>query len=166
MGGVYARAAQLQRIRNAGLNMNRRENVRSLLLGSAIFPAVLNDLLTLGRVRRPVLGVYTLAIGPDIADQLGLPADYGLLVQRVLPGGAAERAGLRGGTERAYLGNTPIMVGGDLIIAIDGQDVQDQQQLEQVMNNHRAGDTVRITIYRGKRRMDLNLTLGEAREQV
>jgi S1-C subfamily serine protease len=73
---------------------------------------------------------------------------------------------LRGGTERAYLGNTPIMVGGDLIIAIDGQDVQDQQQLEQVMNNHRAGDTVRITVYRGKRRMDLNLTLGEAREQV
>ena len=128
--------------------------------------AVLNDLLTLGRVRRPVLGVYTLAIGPDIADQLGLPADYGLLVQRVLPGGAAKRAGLRGGTERVYLGNTPIMVGGDLIIAIDGQDVQDQQQLEQVMNNHRAGDTVRITIYRGKRRMDLNLTLGEAREQV
>ena len=128
--------------------------------------AVLNDLLTLGRVRRPVLGVFTLAIGPDIADQLGLPADYGLLVQRVLPGGAAERAGLRGGTERAYLGNTPIMVGGDLIVAIDGEDVQDQQQLEQVMNNHRAGDTVRITIYRGKRKIDLNITLGEAREQV
>ena len=128
--------------------------------------AVLNDLLTLGRVRRPVLGVITLAIGPDIADQLGLPSDYGLLVQRVISGGAAERAGLKGGTERAYLGNTPIMVGGDLIVAIDGQDVQDQQQLAQIMNNHRAGDTVRVTIYRGKRRIDLNLTLGEAREQV
>ena len=128
--------------------------------------AVLNDLLTLGRVRRPVLGVITLAIGPDIADQLGLPADYGLLVQRVLPGGAAERAGLKGGTERAYLGNTQIMIGGDLIVAVDGQDVQDQQQLAQIMNNHRAGDTVRVTIYRGKRRIDFNLTLGEAREQV
>jgi len=128
--------------------------------------AVLNDLLTLGRVRRPVLGVVTIAIGPDIADQLGLPADYGLLVQRVLPGGAAERAGLKGGTERAYLGNTPIMVGGDLIVAIDGEDVQDQQQLAQVMNNHRAGDTVRVTIFRGKRKLDLNITLGEAREQV
>src|SRR5256886_1624129 len=128
--------------------------------------AVLNDLLTIGRVRRPVLGVVTIPISPDIADELGLASDYGLLVQRVLPGGAAERAGLKGGTERAYLGNTPIMVGGDLIVAIDGQDVQDQQQLEQVMNNHRAGDTVRITIYRGKRRIDLNLTLGEAREQV
>jgi S1-C subfamily serine protease len=60
----------------------------------------------------------------------------------------------------------PITVGGDLIVAIDGQEVQDQQQLEQVMNNHRAGDTVRVTIYRGKKKMDLNVTLGEAREQV
>src|SRR3989440_1563884 len=128
--------------------------------------AVLNDLLTLGRVRRPALGVVTLPISPDIADQLGLPADYGLLVQRVLPGGAAERAGLRGGTERAYLGNTPIMVGGDLIIAVDGQEVQDQQQLSRIMNNHRAGDTVKVTIYRGKRKMEVNVTLGEAREQV
>jgi S1-C subfamily serine protease len=128
--------------------------------------AVLNDLLTLGRVRRPVLGVVTIPISPDIANELGLAADYGLLVVRVVPGSSAERAGLRGGTERANLGNTPIMVGGDLIVAIDGQDVQDQQQLAQVMNNHRAGDTVRVTIYRGKRKLDLNVTLGEAREQV
>src|SRR5439155_599070 len=41
--------------------------------------AVLNDLLTLGRVRRPALGVLTLPISPDIADELGLPSDYGVL---------------------------------------------------------------------------------------
>ena len=128
--------------------------------------AVLNDLLTLGRVRRPALGVVTLPISPDIADDLGLASDYGLLIIRVVPGGAAERAGLKGGTERAYLGNMPIMVGGDLIVAIDGQDVQDQQELSRVMNSHRAGDSVKITIYRGKRRMDVDVTLGEARQQV
>ena len=128
--------------------------------------AVLGDLLTLGRVRRPVLGVQTIPISPDIADELGLPADYGLLIVHVAQGSAADRAGLRAGTERAYYGNYQIMVGGDLIVAIDGQDVQDQQQLTQVMNNHRAGDTVKITIYRGKRRMDVSVTLGEAREQV
>jgi S1-C subfamily serine protease len=60
----------------------------------------------------------------------------------------------------------PIMVGGDLMVAIDGQDVQDQQDLGQVMNNHRAGDTVRLTIYRGKKKMDVSVVLGEAREQV
>src|SRR5438477_3862755 len=63
--------------------------------------AVLNDLLTLGRVRRPALGVVTLPISPDIADELGLASDYGLLIVRVTPGGAAHRAGLRGRTERA-----------------------------------------------------------------
>jgi S1-C subfamily serine protease len=128
--------------------------------------AVLNDLLTLGRVRRPALGVLTLPVSPDIAGDLGLVSDYGLLIIRVTPGGAAERAGLRGGTERAYLGNMPIMIGGDLIVAIDGQEVREQQDLAQIMNNHRAGDAVKVTIYRGKRKMDMNVTLGEAREQV
>src|ERR1700761_5390725 len=128
--------------------------------------AVLNDLLTLGRVRRPVLGVITLAIGPDIADQLGLPSDYGLLVQRVIAGSAAERAGLKGGTERAYLGNTPIMVGGDLIVAIDGDPIGDQQDLANAMNKHRAGDTVSVTIYRGRRKMNVPVQLGEQRERA
>jgi len=128
--------------------------------------AVLNDLVTLGRVRRPFLGVSTLPIGPDLADQLGLAADSGLLVIQVTPGSAADRAGLRAGTERAYLGNTPIMIGGDLIVAVDGQEVQDQQDLSHAMQNHRAGDTVTITIYRGKKRMDLKVTLGEARENI
>jgi S1-C subfamily serine protease len=128
--------------------------------------AVLNDLVTLGRVRRPALGIRTIPIDPELADQMGLPADYGLLIVQVVPGGAADRAGLRGGTERAYLGNIPIMLGGDLIVGIDGERIETQQDLAQIMNNHRAGDTVRLTIYRGKRRMDVNVTLGEAREQV
>jgi S1-C subfamily serine protease len=128
--------------------------------------AVLNDLLTIGRVRRPALGVLTLPISPDIADELGLASDYGLLIVRVTPNGAAERAGLHGGTERAYLGNMPIMVGGDLIVSVDGQQVQDQQQLSRIMNGHRAGDIVKVVIYRGKRKMEVDVTLGEAREQV
>jgi S1-C subfamily serine protease len=128
--------------------------------------AVLNDLMTLGRVRRPALGVRTIPITPELADQMGLPADSGLLIIQVVPGGAADRAGLRGGTQRGYLGNTPIMLGGDLIVAIDSQDVQDQQDLSQVMNNHRAGDSVHVTIYRAKKKMEVTVTLGEAREQV
>jgi len=128
--------------------------------------AVLNDLVTLGRVRRPALGVATIPIGPELAEQIGLPIDFGLLVVKVSPGGAAERAGMKGGTERAYLGNIPIMLGGDLIIAIDGEEIRDQQDLAQVMNAHRAGDKVKVTVYRGKQKMDMDVTLGEAREQV
>jgi len=128
--------------------------------------AVVNDLVTLGRVRRPALGVRTIPIDPEIADELGLAADYGLLIVQAVPGGSADRAGLRGGTERAYLGNMPIMIGGDLIVAIDGEKIESQQILAQIMNKHRAGDTVKVTIFRGKKKLDVSVALGEARDQV
>jgi S1-C subfamily serine protease len=128
--------------------------------------AVVNDLVTLGRVRRPALGIRTIPVDPEIADELGLAADYGLLIVQAVPGGAADRAGLRGGNERAQLGNTIIMVGGDLIVAIDGERVDSQQILAQVMNKHRAGDTVKVTIYRGKKQVEVPVVLGEARDQV
>ena len=128
--------------------------------------AVLNDLMTLGRVRRPALGVRTVPVSPELADEIGLPVDYGLLIIGVVSRSAADQAGLRAGTERAYLGNIPIMLGGDLIVAIDGEKIQDQDDLTQMMNNHRAGDSVKVTIYRGKRKMDVGVSLGEARQQV
>jgi S1-C subfamily serine protease len=128
--------------------------------------AVLNDLMTLGRVRRPALGVRTIPINSELADEMGLPVDYGLLIVQVIPGGSADRAGLHGGNERAYLGSTPIMLGGDLIVAIDGEKIEDEDTLAEMMNNHRAGDTVKVTIYRNKKKMDVTVPLGEAREQV
>lgn len=123
--------------------------------------AVLDDLVHLGHARYPTLGVATLPIGPELADQMGLAADSGLLVMQVVPGSAADRAGLRGGTERAYIGNTPIALGGDLIVAIDGQPVRDQQELSHMMQQHRAGDTVTVTIFRGKKKMDIRVVLGD-----
>src|SRR5580658_3066960 len=154
-----------------GINTMIASNVgQSAGIGFAIpintAKAVVNDLVTLGRVRRPALGVRTIPIDSELASQMGLASDYGLLIVQVVPGGAADNAGLRGGSERAYLGNIPIMVGGDLIVAIDGKQMEDQQELAQIMNNHRAGDTVRVTVYRGKKKMDVNVTLGEARQEV
>jgi S1-C subfamily serine protease len=128
--------------------------------------AVINDLITIGTVRRPSLGIVSLPIGPDLADQMGLAAEHGVLILQVVQGGAADRAGLRGGTERAYLGNTQIMLGGDLIVAIDGENIQDQQDVQHVMNRHRAGDTVHVTAYRGKRKVEVDVALGERREQA
>jgi S1-C subfamily serine protease len=125
--------------------------------------AVLDDFAHYGYVRRPSLDVVTLPIGPDIAEQIGLPADYGILIERVLPGGAADRAGLRGGTQRAYQGNMPVMLGGDLIVGMDGQEITNPQDLAAVMNTHRAGDTVTLTVFRGRRRMDVKVTLGDAK---
>src|SRR5256712_1640719 len=154
-----------------GINTTIASNVgQSAGIGFAIpintAKAVLNDLVTQGRVRRPTLGVRTIPISPELAEEMGLPADYGLLIVQVVPGGAADRAGLRGGSEPASLGNIPIRTGGDLIVGIDGEKIETQQDLSQIMNNHRAGDTVRVTVYRGKKKVDVSVTLGEAREQV
>lgn len=124
--------------------------------------AVLADLTRFGKVKRPTLGVVTYPIGPDLAQQMGLDADYGVLVQKVVPGGAAERAGIHGGNQQAYVGNTPIMLGGDLIVALDGQEVADPQEINAIMDRHQAGDVMTVTVLRGHRQMTFKVTLGEA----
>jgi S1-C subfamily serine protease len=128
--------------------------------------AVLSDLTRYGQVRRPSLGIVSYAIGPDLAEQIGLAADSGVLIQKVIPGGAAEKAGLRGGNEQAYVGNQPVMLGGDLIVAIDGQQVTDPQDISVIMDKHQAGDTVSVTVFRGRRQMTVKVVLGEAHTQV
>ena len=128
--------------------------------------AVIDDFARYGRVRRPTLDIETLPIGPDIAEQIGLPADYGILIERTLPGGAAEKAGLHGGNQRLYQGNTPVMLGGDLIVAFDGKDIQTPQDLNAALNVHRAGDTVTVTVFRGQRRMTFKVVLGDAKDAI
>ncbi len=128
--------------------------------------AVLDDFAKYGRVRRPSLDVVTLPIGPDIAEQIGLPADYGILIERVLPGGAADKAGLHGGNQRLYQGNTPVMLGGDLIVAVDGQPIQSAQDLSAALTAHRAGETVNVTVFRGQRRMTVKVVLGDAKDAI
>ena len=126
--------------------------------------AVLADFSRYGRVRRPSLGITDFAIGPDLAQQMGLPADYGVLVQRVVPGSAAQQAGIRGGNQEAYVGNTPIMLGGDFIVAIDGKQVTNPQDITDIMDQHQVGDTVTVTFYRSQRKMSVKLLLGESKE--
>jgi S1-C subfamily serine protease len=128
--------------------------------------ALLSDLVTRGTVLRPTLGATGLPIDPGLAEQIGLPADYGVLVQHVAPGSGAAAAGIHAGTERAYLGNAQIVLGGDLIVAIDGQEVEDLSDIARAMNLKRVGDTVTVTVFRGKRKLDLKVTLGQARERT
>ncbi len=128
--------------------------------------AVLSDFATYGRVRRPSLDIVSLQIGPGIAEQIGLPADYGILIERALPGGAAQKAGLHGGSQQAYMGNQPVMLGGDLIVGLDGQEITNAQDLSMALNAHRAGDTVTVTVYRGQRRFNVKVTLSDARQDV
>jgi S1-C subfamily serine protease len=125
--------------------------------------AVLDDYAKFGHVRRPTLDIVTLPINPNIAAQIGLAADYGVLIERVLPGGAAEKAGLHGGTQIAYEGNMQVKLGGDLIVAFNGQEIASPQDLTAAMNSRHAGDSVTLTIFRGRKKMDVRVTLGDAK---
>ena len=58
------------------------------------------------------------------------------------------------------------MIGGDLIVAIDGDSIGDQQDLANAMNKHRSGDTVNVTFYRGRKKMNVQVELGEAHERA
>ncbi len=128
--------------------------------------ATIDDFARFGRARRPSLDIVSFPIGPDIAEQIGLPADYGILIERVLPGGASERAGLRGGSQLAYNGNEQVMLGGDLIVAADGQEITTPQDLSRVMNGHHAGDTIPIMVFRGRQRMTFKVTLSDAKQVI
>jgi S1-C subfamily serine protease len=155
---------------NSLIATNPNENIeQSAGIGFAIpidtAKAVLGDFQKYGRVRRPSMGIVSLPIGPDLAEQMGLAADYGVLIQRTVPNGAAERAGLKGGNQTAYLGNMQIYLGGDLIVNIDGQDVTNTQDISDVMDRHQVGDTIQVTYYRGRRKLTTRVTLGEARDQ-
>ena len=127
--------------------------------------AVLDDFAKYGHIRRPSLDIITLPIGPDIAEQIGLPADYGILIESVTRGGAAERAGLHGGTQKAWKGNTPVMLGGDLIVGVDGQKITTPQDLSTVLNSHHAGDTISLEIFRGRQQMNVKVTLSDAADK-
>ncbi len=57
-----------------------------------------------------------------------------------------------------------IFIGGDVIVAVDGQKTSSQLDLSLVLNHKRPGNTVAVTFYRGGRKMDAQVTLGERSE--
>src|SRR3989449_8670343 len=122
---------------------------------------IANDLITDGRVHRAFLGVQTLPVGGWLAEALDLPVKEGLLVERATKGGPAAAAGIQGGNRVAEAGMRKIAIGGDVIVAIDGQKVVSQLDVNLVLNHKRPGDSVTVTVYRGGKKMDIPVKLGE-----
>jgi len=65
-----------------------------------------------------------------------------------------------------YEGTMPVKLGGDLIVAFDGQQITSPQDLAEAMNAKHAGDTVTVTVFRGRKKMDIHVTLGDAKDQT
>ena len=123
--------------------------------------SIANDLITDGRVHRAFLGVETLPIGGWLSEALDLPVQEGLLVESVTKGGPAAAAGIHGGDRFAQAGMRRIAIGGDVIVAIDGQKIASQIDVNVVLNHKRPGDTVNVAVYRGGKKMDISVKLAE-----
>lgn len=123
---------------------------------------IAEDLITEGRVRRASMGVSARVLTPAMAEALRLPVNEGLLIERVSPGGPAEHAGLKGGERQAILGMSRIVLGGDVVTAIDGRPINGQMDLNLALNRKRPGDTVKVEYYRGGQKMQAEVKLSDA----
>jgi S1-C subfamily serine protease len=109
------------------------------------------------------MGVEARVISPPVAEELKLPVQEGLLIERVSAGGPADRAGLRGGNRTAILGMRRILLGGDVLTSIDGRPITEQMDLNLALNRKRPGDKVKVEFYRGGQKMTAEVTLSDAK---
>jgi len=128
---------------------------------------VVPQLIAQGRYAHPWLGVQPLGLTPERAQAfreagMDVPVDEGLLMIEVIPGGPADRAGIRGGDRIVQLGNVQLPLGGDIVTAINGQAVDDLQELTVYLETRtQVGDTVEVTIFRGGVEQSIAVTLAE-----
>ncbi len=113
-----------------------------------------------GRVtERPKPGVTTEFVAGDLAEALGLPRKGGLLVQTVVRGSSEDAAGVHGARQVVDIGNVELGIGGDLIMAIDGQRVEREDSLIRAISQKRVGDTVVLSINRNGRSIQVSVKL-------
>src|SRR5580704_3053365 len=128
----------------------------------------LEEYRTTGHISHPVLGIsQTLFVQGDLAEELNMPSSGGLLIQGIDEGSPADAAGLRGPSRSVIVGGRyRLGIGGDLIIAIDGNPVEGQDALTRAMSEKRPGEKIVLTIFRGNRTMKVTITLGSAPEAL
>lgn len=120
---------------------------------SSIFSNVADQIIRTGQVRYPFLGITYLMIDGEVAAQYNLPVQNGAFISpglngqsAVLPNTAAAQAGLREG---------------DIITAVNGQRLDANTSLRQLLLQYRPGDTVELTILRDGQEQNVTVTLGE-----
>jgi S1-C subfamily serine protease len=128
--------------------------------------AMLEEFQQHGHISRPTLGIRTVYVAGDLAGMLELPSQGGLLIQTVERGSAAEGAGLRGPSRVVIVGGFQLGIGGDLILAADGQNIEDNNTLPTLLNRKRGGDTLELRIYRNGQTQKVQVKLGEAPQQL
>lgn len=112
-----------------------------------------------GKVTYPWLGIRGYAITSDMLDYIKFPVQKGVVIAEVVPGGPADKAGLKGGNRVIYVDSTQIIVGGDIITKIDGKPVESMEELRSEVQKRKVGDIVIITYVRDGKEYTVKIKL-------
>jgi S1-C subfamily serine protease len=123
---------------------------------------VVPELIQNGRYRHPWLAFDGYSLTPELSRRLNLPMDSGILIARIAQNGSVARAGLRGGSRQVVLGNSQLIVGGDVLVAIDGTPIDSNATMRKFLETQtQVGQDVELGFYRGDKLMSARATLDE-----
>ena len=123
--------------------------------------ASVSDIINYGKVSRGWLDIVPVQLSQTIVEYAKLKVSKGLLVSQVVPGGLAEQAGLKAGTQIRTYGSSTIFLGGDIITEINGLAVSDYNDLFAALSNTKPGDVVPVVVDRNGTKVKLSITLVE-----
>lgn len=121
---------------------------------------IVSSLIKHGRVDHAYLGACLRPIDRNLRRLFKLPVARGLIVEKVLPGGGAARSGLQGGDTEVSIEGQTYVLGGDLIVSIDGIAVMGVAQLRDLVAAKKPGETMKMQIYRDGDPTSVTVELG------
>ena len=123
--------------------------------------SIITELRTNGRVIRPWLGIKGKLVTDEVRNLIALPLVSGLLIIDVEDGSPAQTVGIRAGNLDVTIEGEAWILGGDILVAVDGQDVKSREQYVKVLRPLKAKQSIEITLFRDGTRRTLVVTLGE-----
>jgi S1-C subfamily serine protease len=122
--------------------------------------AEIHQLLTKGEVEHAFIGISGGTITPELAKAINLPVDEGVIVQSVVKGGPADKAGIEGGHTSATIEGAEVSLGGDIITEVNGKKVAGMEEIVEIVNAAKPGESLELTILRHGSTKTATVTLG------
>jgi S1-C subfamily serine protease len=128
--------------------------------------AEIHQLETTGEVDHAFIGISGGTITPDLAKAINLPVSEGVIVQSVIKGGPADKAGIEGGHTTATIEGAEVSLGGDVITEVNGKKVAGMDEIVEIVNEATPGESLELTILRDGSTKTATVTLGNRPESV
>lgn len=121
--------------------------------------AVIPDLIEMGHVYHPTLGFSGTEITPEVARLFGIPIERGFMIEEVLPDSPAAVAGLQAGKRVVVVGQKFYTLGGDVIVAINGEAVTSPADIAKTLLRGRPGEVLKLRLYRQGQTLEVSVPL-------